>query len=238
MNNADKNRPIEDPLEFFPKAITRVYSNWVSLTYPFASIGRGVLFHFTSKVSRQRAPRISLGNSVRLLDHVWLNVATSDPTGEPTIVIEDNCSIGCGSIISAKNRVHLGRDILVGQHVVIQDHGHAYEDLEVPIIKQGITNGGAIRIGEGSWIGRGTAILCSKGELRIGRHCVISANSVVTRNIPDYSVVFGVPATIIRQYDFESRSWRMGQVRQGATEGHQTSPSDSRISGVEAMVNS
>ena len=98
-------------------------------------------FHYTSKVSRQRAPRISLGNSVSLLEHVWLNVASNDLTGEyigePTIVIDDNCSIGCGSVISGKNCVHLERDVLVGQHVVIQDHNHAYEDLEVPIIKQG-----------------------------------------------------------------------------------------------------
>src|SRR5208282_1543573 len=149
-----------------------MYSMWVSMTYPFASIGHNVSFHFTSKVSRQRAPRISLGNSVSLLKHAWLNVATDDPAGEPIIVIDDGCHIGFDSIISGKNRIHLERDVLVGQQVVIQDHNHAYEDLEVPIIKQGITKGGRIRIGEGSWIGRGAAILCSRGELTIGRHCV------------------------------------------------------------------
>jgi acetyltransferase-like isoleucine patch superfamily enzyme len=142
-----------------------------------------------------------------------LSVATDDPRGEPTIIIDDNCSIGYGTIISGKNSVHLERDILVGQHVVIQDHNHAYEDIDTPIINQGITEGGRIKIGEGSWIGRGAAILCSRGELRIGRHCVVSANSVVTRSIPDYSVVFGIPATIIRQYDPERRAWRMGQVK-------------------------
>ena len=190
-----------------------MYSMWVSMTYPFASIGHNVSFHFTSKVSRQRAPRISLGNSVSLLKHAWLNVATDDPAGEPIIVIDDGCHIGFDSIISGKNRIHLERDVLVGQQVVIQDHNHAYEDLEVPIIKQGITKGGRIRIGEGSWIGRGAAILCSRGELTIGRHCVVSANSVVMRSIPDHSVVFGTPATIIRQYDPETRAWRMGQRR-------------------------
>jgi len=148
-----------------------------------------------------------------LLKHAWLNVATDDPAGEPIIVIDDGCHIGFDSIISGKNRIHLERDVLVGQQVVIQDHNHAYEDLEVPIIKQGITKGGRIRIGEGSWIGRGAAILCSRGELTIGRHCVVSANSVVMRSIPDHSVVFGTPATIIRQYDPETRAWRMGQRR-------------------------
>jgi len=172
-----------------------------------------VSFHFTSKVSRQKAPRISLGNSVTVSEHAWLNVATDDPTGDPTIVIDDNCIIAVGSIISAKNRIHLERDVNVAQQVLIMDHNHAYEDIEIPIIKQGITEGGRIRIGQGSWIGHGAAIICSRGELTIGRHCVVSANSVVTRSIPDYSVVFGMPATIIRQYDPGTGAWRMGQLR-------------------------
>lgn len=213
MHYTNNRPPFEDPLALLPRGRTKMHSLWVSRTYPFASIGRDGSFHFTSKVSRRRAPRISLGNSVFLLEYAWLNVATEDPTGEPTIVIDDNCSIGYGAIISGKNRVHLERNILVGQNVVIQDHNHAYEDLEVPIIKQGITKGGTIRIGEGSWIGHGAAILCSRGELTIGRHCVVSANAMVTRSIPDYSVVFGTPATIIRQYDPEKRAWRMGDVR-------------------------
>jgi acetyltransferase-like isoleucine patch superfamily enzyme len=146
-------------------------------------------------------------------EQAWLNVATDEPAGEPTIVIDDNCIISTGSIISAKNQVHLERDVNVAQQVLIMDHNHAYEDIEVPIVEQGITQGGRIRIGAGSWIGHGAAIVCSRGELSIGRHCVVSANSVVTRSIPDYSVVFGIPATIIRQYDPNSRSWRMGQLR-------------------------
>jgi acetyltransferase-like isoleucine patch superfamily enzyme len=205
-------RPFADPLEIFSKGLKKLYSGWVSLTYPFASIGRNVSFHFTSRISRQRATRISLGNSINVSDHVWLNVATDDPVGEPTIVIEDGCHIGYDSIISGKNQVHLERDVLVGQQVVIQDHNHAYEDLDIPIINQGITEGGRIRIGEGSWIGRGAAILCSRGELTIGRHCVVSANSVVMQSIPDYSVVLGIPATVIRHYDPGRRAWRMGRA--------------------------
>jgi len=204
--------PCEDPLALLPRALTKAYTIWLSRTYPFASIGRGVSFHFTANVSRQRSPRISLGNSVRLLDRTWLNVATPDPDGEPTIIIDDNCSIGTGTVISGKNCVHLERDILVGQNVLIQDHNHGYEDIDVPIISQGITPGGRIHIGEGTWIGRGAAIVCSRGNLTIGRHCVVSANSVLTRSIPDYSVVFGMPASVIRHYDPQSRAWRMGHA--------------------------
>jgi len=213
VHHSSNRRPLEDPLSLLASSLTKLNSMWVSLVYPFASIGRDVSFHFTSKVSRQRSPRISLGNSVNVSAHAWLNVATGDPTGEPTIVIDDHCQIAYGSIISARNRIHLEPYVNVAQQVIILDHNHAYEDINVPIIEQGVTEGGRIRIGEGSWIGHGAAIICSRGELIIGRHCVVSANSVVTRDIPDYSVVFGVPATVIRQYDSENHAWRMGQVR-------------------------
>ena len=205
------HRPrFEDPMQLLPRGLTKLYSIWVSLLYPFASKGRNLSIHFASQLSRQRAVRISLGNSVMIHKDAWLNVATEDPTGEPVIIIEDNCSIGYGAMLSAKNRIHLERDVLVGQQVTILDHNHEYEDITTPIAKQGITEGGTVRIGQGSWIGRGSAIMCARGELTIGRNCVIAVNSMVTRSIPDYSVVFGSPATIIRQYDPETRAWRMG----------------------------
>ncbi len=210
MHHSNHRRPLADPLELVPKGLTKLYSIWVSLTYPFASKGRNLSFHFTSQLDRQRAVRISLGNSVSLRKDAWLSVATEDPTGEPVIVIDDNCHIGYGSIISARNRIHLERDVLVGQQVLMVDHNHAYEDITTPVVKQGVTEGGTIRIGQGSWIGRGAAIICPRGELTIGRNCVVAVNSVVTRSIPDYSVVFGSPATIIRQYDPETRAWRIG----------------------------
>jgi acetyltransferase-like isoleucine patch superfamily enzyme len=203
----------EDPLSLFPWALTQLYSWWVSLVYPFASKGRNLDVHFMSQLTRKRASRISLGNSVSLKKGAWLNVATADTEGEPIIVIEDNCNIGADSIISGKNRIHLEPYVLVAQSVLIVDHNHAYEDITRPIVNQGITEGGRIRIGWGSWIAHGAAILCPKGELTIGRNCVIAANSVVTRSIPDYSLVAGLPARIIRQYDPETKTWRMGRTR-------------------------
>jgi len=210
VQHPNNPRPLADPLGLFPRGLTKMYSIWVSLTYPFASIGRNVSLHFTTSISRSRSPRIRLGNSISVEEYASLVVATEDPEGEPTIVIDDNCHIRFGTIISARNRVHLERDVLVAQQVLIMDHNHAYEDITVPVLNQGITEGGRVRIGRGSWIGHGAAIVCSRGELTIGRNCVVAANSVVTRSIPDYSVVVGMPATIIKQWDPETRTWRKG----------------------------
>jgi len=203
----------EDPLHFVPRVFTKINSLWVGLTYPFASTGRKLDLHYMSQLTRTRASRISLGNSVSLRRGAWLNVATEETEGDPVIVIEDNCAIGTDTIISAKNKIHVERDVLIAQSVLIVDHNHAYEDITVPIVEQGITEGGRIRIGQGSWIARGATIICPKGELTIGRNCVVAANSVVTRSIPDYSLVAGLPARIIRQYDPETKTWRIGRTR-------------------------
>ena len=111
-----------EPLRPLPQALTKLYSLWVSLVYPFASKGRKMSFHFTTMLYRPHAPRISLGNSVSLSKGAWLNIADENPSGEPVIVIEDGCTIGTNSIISAKNRIHLERDVLVAQAVLMVDH--------------------------------------------------------------------------------------------------------------------
>ena len=58
-------------------------------------------------------------------------------------------------------------------------------------------------IGDDSWIGENVCIIGAS----IGRHCVIGANAVVTKEIPDYCVAVGNPARVIKRYDFEQKDW-------------------------------
>lgn len=201
-----------DPFEIFPRGFAKLCSIWRNWYYPFHSIGKNVSFHYTSKVCCARASRISLGNSVSLKEYAWLNVATDVSTGDPVIVIDDNCKIGFGSIISAKNQIYVGRDVLFGQMVLVLDHNHAYDEVDLPIHEQGVTEGGRIRIGQGTWIGHGACIICTRGELTIGRNCVVAANSTVLQSVPDYAVVSGSPARIIRQFDCAKGAWVIGSM--------------------------
>jgi acetyltransferase-like isoleucine patch superfamily enzyme len=97
--------------------------------------------------------------------------------------------------------------------VLIMDHAHEFSDIRVPILHQGVTQGGRIIIERGCWIGFGAAILCNRGVLRIGRNAVVGANSVVTRDIPPCTVVVGAPARATRRYDDSLSRW----VRVAAT---------------------
>ena len=81
---------------------------------------------------------------------------------------------------------------------------HGYEDITKPIKKQPIIQKKEVIVGDNSWIGENVCIIGAK----VGKHCIVGANSVVTRDVPDYSVVVGSPARIIKRYDFEKQEWR------------------------------
>jgi acetyltransferase-like isoleucine patch superfamily enzyme len=78
------------------------------------------------------------------------------------------------------------------------DNNHVYEAVTTPINRQGTTPGGRIRIGVGCRIGHGVAVLCDRGELILGRNCVVAPGAVVTRTFPPDSVLSGNPARIVQ----------------------------------------
>jgi acetyltransferase-like isoleucine patch superfamily enzyme len=195
----------EDPLNLPSRAATKLFSLWVSATYPFRSKGSNLSVHYTVGLSRKMAPGIELGNSVIIRKDAWLNLW--EPHGAPKIIIDDNSLIGARNVISAQNSIHIERDVIIGTSVLIQDHNHAYEDLNKPIKEQGLTPGGTIRIGQGSWIGHSAAIVCGQGELVLGRNCVVAANALVTKSFPPYSVIVGNPARLARQFDQSKGVW-------------------------------
>ena len=199
-SNSNKRVPFEDPLSYFPKVLSKLYSSWVRLTYPFASIGRHLSVHYTFTVNRAMAPRIKLGNSVTMGKDVWLNIIP-EATDEVNIVIDDHCRLAAWCWISAKNHIQLEQEVNVEPAVLIMDHGHFYEWTHLPIKKQKPTEGGRIRIERGCSIGAGSTIICTQGNLVLGQYCVVTPNSVVLRSVAPYSLVGGNPARVIERLD-------------------------------------
>jgi acetyltransferase-like isoleucine patch superfamily enzyme len=120
----------------------------------------------------------------------------------PVVSIGDRCLIGKGSGIVGHFSITIGNDVWTGHHVYITDQNHGYEDVSVPISKQSQPER-AVIIGDGSWLGHGSIILPG---VTIGEHVVIGANSVVTKNIPSFSVAVGSPARVIRKF-VENQGW-------------------------------
>jgi lipopolysaccharide O-acetyltransferase len=190
----------EDPIQLLPWALTELFTLWLRLTYPFASIGRRLSVHHTCLLSRTKAPQIKLGSSVVIKKDTWLNVMR-EAVGEPKIIIDDNCWIGARTMMSAKNCIHLERDVTVESSVLIMDHSHGYEDINRPCRDQFPPPGGRIRIGQGCRIGHGAAIVCPRGELLLGPNCIVVPNSLVTASAPPYSVISGNPARVIEKLE-------------------------------------
>jgi len=196
-----------DPLDLLSHTIRKLYSLWVSATYPFASMGSNLQIHPSAILSRQVAPGIKLGNSVIIRNHAWINTFDLSGPDDIRIVIDDHCVINAQCVISAQTNVHLERNVMLSACCLVADHNHAYEDISRPIQAQGLAPGGTIRIEEGCWIGHGAAIVCSQGELVIGRNSVVAANALVTRSFPPYSVIVGNPARLARQFDPATGTW-------------------------------
>ena len=207
----------EDPLRLLPGALTKLYTTWVVATYPFAHLGKKISFHYTCDL--WNTGLMDVGESVTMHKDVWLHAHLSpENRGGPVLVIGDYCFIGRRSHIAAKNLIHIERGVMLAASVLIQDYGHAFNDITVPIRDQGVAEGGKIRIGEGCWIGQGAAIICDNGELTLGRNCVVAANAVVTRSAPPYSVLSGNPARIVKQFDPARGAWVLGSSRPVETE--------------------
>ena len=121
---------------------------------------------------------------------------------DPVVRIGDRCLIGKGSGIVGHFGIEIGNDVWTGHHVYITDQNHGYEDITRPISQQTQPER-PVSIGDGSWLGFGSVVLPGA---HIGKHVTIGANSVVTGEIPDYSVAVGSPAKVIRRY-IEGSGW-------------------------------
>lgn len=193
--------------ELLPRFATRVNSLWMQTTFGFARFPSTVRIHWTCDIKRSICHSVSLGENTELAPHVWLNVVGESQGTEPKIVMSKGCKIGRRATISSKNRIVLMEDVLLGPSVLIMDHNHEFRDPTVPIQTQGVTEGGRITIEQGCWLGHGAAIVCSRGELVVGRNSVVAANAVVTKSVPPYSVIGGNPARILKTCDRQSGVW-------------------------------
>lgn len=117
------------------------------------------------------------------------------------IIIGSRSRMGIGGVLIGP--VEIGNNVLIAQNVVISGLDHKYEEIERTILEQGVCFS-KIDISDDVWIGANSVI--TRG-VKIGKHSIIAAGSVVTKNVGEYTVVGGVPAKIIRYYDVQEEMW-------------------------------
>ena len=183
--------------------IGKLRTIWFAFTYrsSFRSLGSGALL--VSPFRLDGAELIEVGAKSVFQRGVWLYCCGVDVGKPATLSIGEGCVFGYHNHITCVQSVVIGDHVLTANNVYISDNLHEYEDIERPIMHQKVKFKAMTSIGSGSWIGENVCIIGAS----VGKNCVIGANAVVTHDIPDYSVAVGSPARVIKQYNFESKSW-------------------------------
>ena len=142
--------------------------------------------------------QVFIGKKVRILPH--LRMETQDGG---TIVIKDDVVISQNVHLTSAGKLEIGKSTLILANVFITNIDHDYTEIGKHVVKQKIYVKDTI-IGENCFIGIGAAIL--PGTI-LGKQCVVGANAVVRGSFPDYCVIVGSPARIVKKYNPTTQIW-------------------------------
>lgn len=141
---------------------------------------------------------VFIGKKVRILPH--LRMETQD---DGTIEIEDDVVISQNVHITSAGQLKIGKSSLILANVFITNIDHDYTEIGKHVVKQKIIVK-ETTIGENCFIGMGAAIMA--GTV-LGKQCIVGANSVVRGTFPDYCVIVGSPAKIVKKYNQQTQTW-------------------------------
>lgn len=172
-----------------------LYSRWVCYTLEFDrsnTIGRS--FVLTGRQFVTIGSHNNFGHNVMI--SAWENGCCDK---RPHIKIGNNCDFGYFNHITCCNKITIGNGVLTGMYVIISDNNHgsiSYDERDVRPVDRPLSSKGEVVIGNNVWIGDKAAILSG---VHVGDGAVIAANAVVTKDVPAYTVVGGIPAKVIKK---------------------------------------
>ena len=111
----------------------------------------------------------------------------------PELEIGDRSGVGSNTDLSG--HIIIGNDVMMGPNVTMRTYSHAHDRIDIPMNQQGFEPEQIMHIGNDVWIGANVTILPG---VNVGNHCILAACAVVTKDVPDYAIVGGCPAKIIR----------------------------------------
>lgn len=157
--------------------------------------GRGVIIRRRTRRDVFPHNAFTVGAETVIEDFSTIN------NGVGNVCIGMRSMVGLGNVIIGP--VYIGNDVMLAQHIVLSGLNHDYEDVTIPPASQGVSKK-PIHIEDNVWIGANSVVTAG---VTIGRHSIIGAGSVVTRDIPPFSVAVGNPARVIKQYNNETATW-------------------------------
>jgi acetyltransferase-like isoleucine patch superfamily enzyme len=141
-----------------------------------------------------RDGRLEVGRHTLLEPGVWLTAP-----GSARIRIGSGTFLNLGVMVAAYDLVEIGDHCMLANGCFVSDAAHRFDDANRPVPWQGFTSKGPTRIGDNVWCGAHVVITSG---VTVGERCVIGANSVVTEDIPPFSLAAGVPAKVLRRIEY------------------------------------
>ena len=136
------------------------------------------------------AGRLEVGEGTLLEPHVWITAPAP-----ARVRIGAGCFLNLGVMVAALELVEIGDHCMLANGCVVTDADHRYDDPRLPVPWQGFTTKGPTRIGDNVWCG--AHVVVTSG-VTIGERCVVGANSMVTGDLPPFSLAAGAPARVVR----------------------------------------
>jgi len=172
----------------------RLWLRW--FVTPFIhQYGKGAVVRSNSRFDVFPFNKFSIGANSTVEDYCTVNNGVGD------VIIGDDSRVGIGSVVIGP--VTIGKHVIIAQNIVLSGLNHTYTDVTMPIRLQKVSTA-SINIEDEVWIGANAVITAG---VTIGRHSVVAGGSVVTKNVPPYTIAAGNPAKLIKRYDFEKKEW-------------------------------
>ena len=180
------------PCELWRKLKCRLFA-WFN-SYAFGAFGK---HNYLFDLELLNPQNIFLGSNL------WISKTRLASSKGGKLIIGNHVAIARFSQIYALQSIIIEDGVLMAENTFISDNTHTFTDITTPVRDQDIKPLGNVVIGSGTWIGRNVVV----NGCKIGRNCIIGASTFLKKDIPDYCVVVGNPARIVKRYNPQSGQW-------------------------------
>ncbi len=194
--------PLSRKLQYFENNYFKIKGVLI-YRFLFNGFGKGSILRKPLFVSFES---VEVGHNVLIWDDARIETVESyaDSDFTPAIILGDGVTIQQRCHITAAGKLSIGNGTTILFDVMITDIDHEYQDITLPISQQPLLVA-KTTIGENCFIGSGVKI---NAGTTLGKHCIVGASAIVRGDFPDYCVIVGIPAKIIKRYNSTTKSWQ------------------------------
>lgn len=205
-----KNNPnlMQKILNSLKQKLTKKHKQYISiilaklkLIFYKKDIGRNTFIDKTVNVYGWKY--IHIGSNSLIGERTWLNV-NGRIEDFKHIEIGNYCYLGRSNLLSSSKKLIISDYVMSSNNCKFLGSNHIYDNPLKPYIATGTMNDDILRVGVNVWIGADAIVL---GEVDIGHGSIVGAGSVVTKNIPPFSIAVGNPCKVVKRFNFQTNEW-------------------------------